>query len=204
MEWLIQLPVLFFSIIFHEFSHGAVAFRKGDDTAYLSGRLTLNPLPHIDIVGTILLPAMCIMSGFPAIGWARPVPVNPLRMPRPRHDMALVAVGGPAANIMLAAAALGAYKILAFGFLGPDLTFTLMKAFGFAVIINLALAMFNLIPIYPLDGSHIALGFMPDKWLEIYERHIPYGMYIIIGLMLSGVLKYIIFYPIMALAQLLI
>ncbi|MBU2575390.1 MAG: site-2 protease family protein [Elusimicrobia bacterium] len=204
MEWLIQLPVLFFSIIVHEFAHGAVAFRKGDDTAYLSGRLTLNPLPHIDVVGTILLPAMCIMSGFPAIGWAKPVPVNPLRMPRPRHDMAMVALGGPAANIALAAAALVGYKIFAFGFMGRDLTFTLMTAFGFAVIINLLLATFNLLPVFPLDGSHIALEFLPDKWLEIYEKHIPYGMYIIIGLMLSGALKYIIFYPILTIAQFLI
>ncbi|MBI4801068.1 MAG: site-2 protease family protein [Elusimicrobia bacterium] len=204
MEWLIQLPVLFFSIVFHEFAHGAVAFRKGDDTAYLSGRLTLNPLPHIDIVGTILLPAMCIMSGLPSIGWAKPVPVNPLRMPRPRHDMALVALGGPASNIALAATALAAFKIAAFGFMGPDLTVTLMKAFYFAIIINLALALFNLLPVFPLDGSHIALGFMSDKWLQIYEKHIPYGMYIIIGLMLSGALNYIIFRPILAFARFLI
>lgn len=201
MEWLIQLPVLFFSIIFHEFAHGAVAFRKGDDTAYLSGRLTLNPIPHIDIIGTIILPAMCIMSGLPSIGWAKPVPVNPNRMPRPRRDMAMVALGGPASNLLLVVAALIGFKIASFGFLGMDLSLTLMKAFGFAVVINLLLAAFNLIPIFPLDGSHIAMEYLPDNWLEIYEKHIPYGMYLIIVLMLTGVLKYVVFGPVMLITQ---
>ncbi len=208
MEWLIQhsglliqLPVLFFSIIFHEFAHGAVAFRKGDDTAYLSGRLTLNPLPHIDIMGTIILPAICLMSNLPAIGWAKPVPVNPNRMPAPRHDMAMVALGGPASNLLLVVAALIGYKIASLGFLGADLSMTLMKAFGFAIMINLLLATFNLLPVFPLDGSHIAMEYLPDNWLEVYEKHIPYGMYIIIILMLTGALKYLVFFPIMLITQ---
>jgi Zn-dependent protease len=196
MEWLIQFPVLLFSIIAHEFAHGATAYGKGDDTAYLSGRLTLNPLPHIDPVGSILIPAICVMSHFPVIGWAKPVPINPLRMPRPRRDMAMVAMSGPASNLILALLAVFAYKISSLGFLGGDLTLTLLKAFSFAVIINLALAVFNLIPIYPLDGSQIALGFLPDKWLEIYEKHLPYGMYIILALMLTGAVKFIILPPI--------
>ena len=186
MEWLIQFPVLLFSIIFHEFAHGATAYRKGDDTAYLSGRLTLNPLPHIDPIGSILIPAICVMSHLPAIGWAKPVPVNPLRMPRPRRDMAIVAMNGPASNIFLAILALLAYKVFALGFLSGDLTLTLLKACSWGIIINLLLAMFNLIPIYPLDGSQIALGFLPYKWLDIYEKHIPYGMYIVLGLVVTG------------------
>lgn len=203
MEWLLQFPVLLFSIICHEFAHGATAYRKGDDTAYLSGRLTLNPLPHIDPVGSILIPALCVMSHFPVIGWAKPVPVNPLRLPRPRRDMALVAMSGPASNIILAILAIFAFKITAMGFLGWDLTITLLKVFSFAVIINLALAMFNLIPIYPLDGSQVALGFLPDKWLEVYEKHLPYGMYIILGLMATGVIKYIIWPPMLLVLELL-
>lgn len=191
MEWLIQFPVLLFSIVFHEISHGAVAYRKGDDTAYLSNRLTFNPLPHIDPVGSILIPAICVLSNFPVIGWAKPVPINPLRMPRPRRDMAMVALGGPLSNIFLALMAVFAYKIFAMGFLSGDLTLTLLKACVWGIVINMLLAMFNLIPIYPLDGSHVALEFLPDKWLEIYEKHIPYGMYIILGLMLTGAIRVI-------------
>jgi Zn-dependent protease len=196
MEWLIQFPVLLFSIIFHEFSHGATAYGKGDDTAYLSGRLTLNPLPHIDPIGSVLIPAICVISHFPVIGWAKPVPINPLRMPRPRRDMALVAMSGPASNLFLAVLAVFGCKILALGFLSADLTLTLLKAFSFGVIINLALAVFNLVPIYPLDGSQIALGFLPDKLLVVYEKHLPYGMYLILGLMLTGAIKFIILPPI--------
>lgn len=197
MEWLIQVPVLFFSIIFHEFAHGAVAFRRGDDTAYLSGRLTLNPLPHIDPIGTIILPAICLLSHFPAIGWAKPVPVNPLRMGSPRRDMAFVAMAGPSANLLLAVLALFAYKSLALGLFGADLTQTLAMAFFSAIQINVLLAAFNLIPIFPLDGSHIAIGFMPDSWLEVYERHIPYGMYLILGLVVTGLLQKVL-YPILS------
>jgi len=192
MEWLIQFPVLLFSIIFHEFAHGATAYRKGDDTAFLSGRLTLNPLPHIDPVGSILIPALCVMSHFPVIGWAKPVPVNPLRLSRPRHDMAMVAISGPASNLLLAGLALIMCKLLTYNFLGADLTNTLFKAFVSAIMINILLATFNLIPIYPLDGSQIALGLLPDKWLEIYEKHIPYGMYIILGLMVTGLIRVIL------------
>jgi Zn-dependent protease len=151
----------------------------------------------------MLIPAICVLSHFPVIGWAKPVPINPLRMPSPRRDMAVVAMSGPAANLLLAAMSVFVCKILAIGFLGGDLTLTLLKAFSFGIIINLALAMFNLIPIYPLDGSQIALGFLPDKWLEQYEKHIPYGMYIILGLMLTGAIKFIILPPmVLALALL--
>jgi Zn-dependent protease len=80
MQWILQLPVLFFSIIVHEYAHGYIALKHGDDTAYLSGRLTFNPLPHIDLTGTILMPIMCIMSGMPVFGWAKPVPINPLSL----------------------------------------------------------------------------------------------------------------------------
>ena len=197
MEWILQAPVLFFSVIFHEFAHGFTAYRKGDDTAYLSGRLTFNPLPHIDFMGTVVLPAICIMSGFPVIGWAKPVPVNPYRMGNPRRDMALVAVSGPSANIMLAMLSFAFWKIFALGFLGADLTLTLLRALQFGVIINMGLALFNLIPVYPLDGSQIMLGWLSGRWLENYEKHLPYGMYIILGLVLTGLVKYLILPPIL-------
>ncbi|MCG2725399.1 MAG: site-2 protease family protein [Elusimicrobia bacterium] len=196
MQWIIQIPVLFFSIIVHEFTHGYIAHKKGDDTAYLSGRLTFNPLPHIDLTGTVLIPAMCIMSGMPVFGWAKPVPVNPLRLRRPRKDMALVALSGPASNIAIAFFSLVMFKIVSLsGLASVDLTNTFLMLFRFAVIINLALAFFNLIPVFPLDGSQILLGTLPDKWLDVYEKHIPYGMYIILFLMISGILKMLVLPP---------
>lgn len=203
MEWILQLPVLFFSVIFHEFAHGFAAYRRGDDTAYLSGRLSFNPLPHIDPVGTVLLPAACIFMGFPAIGWAKPVPVNPYRLHNPRKDMALVAFSGPLSNITLAVAAALAFKFLTLGFVGGELAFTLLKMFGFAVVINLLLAVFNLIPVYPLDGSQIALGLLKGRALEIYEKHLPYGVYIIIGLVVTGLLQTLL-RPLLSLAMMLV
>lgn len=192
-----QAPVLFFSVIVHEFAHGLIAYRKGDDTAYLSGRLTLNPLPHIDLMGTIVMPVICAMAGFPILGWAKPVPVNPRRMGRPRHDMALVALSGPVSNLLLAMLSFLLWKIFALGFLGADLSLTLLKALQFGVIINLALALFNLIPVSPLDGSNIMLGWLSGSWLENYEKHVPYGMYIILALVLTGLLRYLIWPPIL-------
>ena len=190
MEWILQLPVLFFSVIFHEFAHGYTAHRRGDDTAYLSGRLSFNPLPHIDPVGTVLLPAACVFMGFPAIGWAKPVPVNPYRLHNPRSDMAMVAFSGPLSNIFLALMAAISFKLLtmAYGFIPGELAVTLLKTLGFAVVINLLLAVFNLIPVFPLDGSQIALGLLKGRALEIYEKHLPYGVYIIIALMVTGLL----------------
>lgn len=186
MEWILQLPVLFFSVVFHEFAHGYTAYRHGDDTAYLSGRLSLNPLPHIDPVGTVLIPAACAFMNIPAIGWAKPVPVNPYRLNHPRGDMALVAVSGPLSNLFLCFTALLLFKIASYGFFGADLTDTLFLVFSSAIQINLLLAIFNLIPVYPLDGSQILLGVLKGRWLEAYEKHLPYGMYIILALVLTG------------------
>ncbi len=200
MEWILQLPVLFFSVVFHEFAHGYMAYRRGDDTAYLSGRLSFNPLPHIDPIGTILLPAACIFMNFPAIGWAKPVPVNPYRLHSPRSDMAWVALSGPLSNISLALLAAVTFKLVGM-FMGGDLAYTLLRMLGFAVVINLLLAVFNMIPVFPLDGSQVALGVLKGRALEIYEKHLPYGMYIIIGLVVTGALQ-VILRPLLNLAML--
>jgi Zn-dependent protease len=202
MEWILQLPVLFFSVVFHEFAHGFAAYRRGDDTAYLSGRLSFNPLPHIDPVGTILVPAACVYFNFPAIGWAKPVPVNPYRMREPRRDMAMVALSGPLSNITLAILAAVAFKLILL-FMSGDLALTLLRMAGFAVVINLLLAVFNMMPVYPLDGSQVALGFLKGRALEIYEKHLPYGMYIILALVVTGALQQIM-RPLLNLAMLLV
>jgi Zn-dependent protease len=198
MEWLLQVPILLFSIIFHEYAHGYAAYKHGDDTAYLMGRLTFNPIPHIDPFGTILMPALCALTGLPMFGWARPVPVNPLRLDRPRADMSWVAFSGPLSNLFLAVLSALLYKavVLAVPLTGPGLASTLLTGLRFAVIINLALAFFNLVPIYPLDGSQVLLGRLPDGVLRVYEKHVPYGIYIIFALILTGVLKHIIITPV--------
>jgi len=203
MDWILQIPVLFFAVIFHEFSHGYTAYRRGDDTAYLSGRLSFNPLPHIDPIGTVLLPAACALMHFPMIGWAKPVPVNPSRLRNPRSDMAMVALSGPLSNILLVMVSVVAFKILTYNFLSPNLTLTLIKMLQFSVIINLLLAVFNLIPVYPLDGSQILLGVLKGRALEIYEKHLPYGMYIILALVFTGALQYIM-RPLLGLAMFLV
>ena len=203
MEWLLQVPVLFFSVIFHEFAHGYAAHRRGDDTAYLSGRLTFNPLPHIDPVGSLLVPALSKIMGLPMIGWAKPVPVNPYRMHNPRTDMAVVALSGPLSNVALIVAAALAYKVLTLGLIKGDFVYTLLEMFRYAIFINLALAVFNLIPVFPLDGSQIALGLLKGRVLEVYEKHLPYGFYIILGLVVTGIFKYVLMFPLWITALLL-
>ncbi len=198
MEWLLQVPILLFSIIFHEYAHGYAAYKRGDDTAYLMGRLTFNPIPHIDPFGTVLMPALCALTGLPMFGWAKPVPVNPLRLDRPRADMSWVAFSGPLSNLFLAVLSALLYKAVVLGMplLEAGLASTLLTGLRFAVIINLALAFFNLVPIYPLDGSQVLMGRLPDGALSVYEKHVPYGIYIIFALILTGVLKYVILTPV--------
>jgi Zn-dependent protease len=204
MEWIIQVPILFFSIVIHEFAHGFVAYKRGDDTAYLSGRLTFNPIPHIDPVGTIILPFMSIMSNIPMIGWAKPVPINPMRFYDYRKDLARVAISGPGTNFALAIISLILYKlVLIFPATALGLSFAFLKACKFAFFINLALGLFNLIPVFPLDGSQILLGLLPHKYLDIYEKHIPFGIYIILFLVITGIIKYIIFFPMILILNLL-
>ncbi len=198
MEIILFIPILFFSIILHEFAHGFVAYRLGDDTAYYSGRLTLNPLKHIDPVGTLAIPTLCALFGWPMFGWARPVPVNPLRLSSPRKDMGKVAVAGPAVNLLLAiiCAVLLKIVLLVQGSLSDTMLKSAFAFFQYGILVNVMLAVFNLIPIPPLDGGRIMTALLPVRAALAYEQLFArFGMWIVIGLILTGAVRYIILPP---------
>lgn len=185
-EWILQVPVLFFSVIFHEVCHGWAAYAQGDSTAEHAGRLTFNPLPHVDMFGTILLPALCLLGGSPVFGWAKPVPVDPTRL-RGRYASLIVSAAGPLSNVLLAAASALALKYVVYASLFDiGMEESLATALRFGLMLNLYLAAFNLLPVFPLDGSHVALELLPRRWARVYEQHAPYGFLIIVGLMMLG------------------
>jgi len=185
-EALILFGCLVVAVILHEVSHGVVALWCGDDTARRAGRLTLNPVPHIDPFGSIILPAMGALAGLPVFGYAKPVPVNPARLRRPRRDMVLVSLAGPTTNLLLmGVAALAARAIFHSGERvggGIDVassSFWFEVVFFFAVV-NLLLGLFNLLPIPPLDGSALLERALPADWLPAWYRFRPYGILILL------------------------
>jgi Zn-dependent protease len=168
------LIVLLFSIVIHEVAHGSVANWLGDSTAKYAGRLTLNPIKHLDPFGSVLLPFLLILFKSPILfGWAKPVPINPYNFKNPRWDEAKVSLAGPGANILIA---------LFFGFLIRflPLSISLLNLFSIIVILNLVLAVFNLIPIPPLDGSHILSAILPEKYWKLKVLLQQYGLFILI------------------------
>lgn len=182
------IPVIF-AITVHEVAHGWVASKLGDKTALMLGRITLNPIKHIDPIGTILVPILCLMIGGLIFGWAKPVPVTWRNLKNKRRDPALVALAGPGSNLLMALFWGAIAKLAAFGVhagFQPLLLFVLMGVAG--IQINLMLGILNLIPIPPLDGSHVAESVMPRRWAYYYERISPYGFMILLLLMFSGVL----------------
>jgi Zn-dependent protease len=187
--WL--LPILF-AITLHEAAHGWVAMHFGDKTALLAGRISLNPLRHIDLIGTILVPAVLIAMGSIFIfGWAKPVPVNWQNLYQPRRDMALVALAGPSANLFMALlwACIAKLGIALSGSDGSDSFFAVLIHMGQAgMIINLLLMIFNLFPIPPLDGSRVLSSLLPPHWAILYNKIEPFGFVILLVLLFSGAL----------------
>ena len=184
------LPVLF-AITVHEVAHGYVAYLLGDKTARILGRLTLNPIKHIDIVGTIIVPLVLLfLNTGMIIGWAKPVPINSRNLNKPRRDMALIALAGPTANLIMtiiwASIAKIATILLALNFPGA-LAIYMMSVAG--ISINIMLMVLNLLPIPQLDGGHIIAGLLPRSLAIQYDRITPYGFYILLILLALGVIN---------------
>jgi Zn-dependent protease len=190
------LPVIF-AITVHEVAHGWVAKKYGDNTASSLGRLTLNPIKHIDLFGTIILPGLLLMTGTGFIfGWAKPVPVDPRNFKNPLQDMAIVALAGPVANLLMAVAWALVIRLGATIGAGAEAISHPLISMGFAGIsINLSLALINLLPIPPLDGSRVLSGLLPSYWAWQYNRLEPYGFYILIALLYFKVLNVLLEYP---------
>jgi len=205
----IQLFVLLFAITIHEASHAWSAMKKGDPTAYAAGRVSMNPLAHIDPIGTVIMPVLLVIMHLPAFGWAKPVPVNPYNLRHPRRDNLWISLAGPAANLTAAVSALLLIRILrlfAPGITGFLLGFLqgshvargfyplegLALVLFYVVLVNMYLAVFNLIPVPPLDGSGILSGLLSDSAAAAYDRIRPYGFIIVVALVSIGVLNIII------------
>lgn len=186
------IPVLF-AITVHEVAHGYVARRFGDQTAYMLGRLTLNPFKHIDLIGTVIIPIALLISTSFVFGWAKPVPVDMRNLKNPKRDMAIVAAAGPISNFLMAifwALIMKLGVVLAQSQMAFGLPLFEMGKAG--IIINLLLGILNLIPIPPLDGSRVVSSFLPTKAYYAYNRIEPYGFFILLGLMFAGAFKYVI------------
>ncbi len=198
-ELAILVPVFLLALTIHEFAHGWMASRLGDPTARLRGRLTLNPLAHLDIVGTLAI----VLIGF---GWAKPVPVDARYFRNPRRDMIFVAAAGPASNLLLAVLAAFCFRMIPWGELLTQQTAWLVIPIASvartSVSVNVILAVFNLLPVPPLDGSRVVSGLLPLRQALAYSRLEPYGFLIVFLLFFSGIGNYVLWPPVRSLTLL--
>jgi Zn-dependent protease len=194
----IALIVLLFSLTVHELAHAWTADRLGDPTARMLGRVSLNPLVHADPIGTILFPLIAMVSGAPLIGWAKPVPVDTRRLQHPRRDYMLVAAAGPASNLALAIAASVAALLLPVSpqTLGEaNMTAPLAAFLGQLLRLNVLLAVFNMVPIPPLDGGNVLAGVLPRPLAATFNQLRPYGFILLYALILTGGFEHIVVPP---------
>jgi Zn-dependent protease len=183
---LIGFAIVLASLTVHEAAHAWSADRLGDPTARMLGRVSLNPIVHIDLIGTIILPALAIFSGFPILGWAKPVPVNVSRLGHPKRDFMIVAAAGPGSNIAMAIlAAVVFHSVGGFEALSG---FGVARLMLMAVSINLLLAVFNMLPIPPLDGGNVLAGLLPDRMDNLIQGLRQYGFLILYALILTDIL----------------
>jgi Zn-dependent protease len=186
---LIVLAIVLGSLTVHEAAHAWTADRLGDPTARLLGRISLNPVVHIDPIGTVVLPLLAALSGLPVLGWAKPVPVNVHQLRQPRRDFMLVSAAGPVSNLVLAA--IGAILIRAvFGEAS-----VVREALLQVVFINVLLAVFNLVPVPPLDGGNVLAGMLPPGAAGLFVAMRPYGFLLLYALMFTGALSAIVMPP---------
>jgi Zn-dependent protease len=205
----IQFAVLLFSLSIHEASHAWMADHFGDYTARYLGRVSLNPIPHIDPIGTVLFPLLQFFIHFPLIGWAKPVPINPMHLKNPRKDQMFISIAGPAANLLAGGIAFTLLILLKKGSPQARVFIDFMAMVGrmpsnqsvlapilgilfYAMIINLALAVFNFIPIPPLDGHWILSGLLPANAAAAFERLGAYGFLVLYALMFMGAFNFIL------------
>jgi Zn-dependent protease len=194
----ISFIVLLFSLTVHEMAHAWTADRLGDPTARLLGRVSLNPIVHADPIGTILFPLLALISGAPLIGWAKPVPVNSRQLRNPRRDFVLVAAAGPASNLLMAFAAALVLSVLPISpqTLGEaNVSAPVATILSQCMRLNVLLAVFNMIPIPPLDGGNVLAGVLPYRLAASFNRLRPYGFLLLYALIFSGGFNYLVIPP---------